>query len=726
MRNQNPSHVLVKASRDAKYKADKPSLKQIKHSVEWPCFDYKTNSLKQFEANWYALNHYHIEFLHGENTSYGNFLAVESLIKLGPVAMLQKDNEPHFYGVYAKQALRFPLNLGEYLGEIRSIEVANQDDDISYSFDLTNGTEINAKYKRSWHAMVNGTACDEAANVNVTLTNGKVYYSLKRNIKADEQLLVYYGDDYCFSDKRFLNVHHNWLESQQIFDQHAFFYQEKSELDPNLLKLLQLTQTMFVLPEPSVLTVECINLPGLAYDDHSDRLLPQNQQENITALHLACWQAKKEEVAQLLEKGADSNQQTSISGWSALHFIVLADYDLLTKTCLLERVAHHPGTSLKLQNSDEETILHLAIKTKQYQLIDKILCIDKKLVLYKGNSLKSCVNSKSECYLLQSIATHDINILNSLKKHVTSDEFEYYLNDFSRQDTLKHYLKTAHDQLHFDQWQEIEACIRSFVAKNQKLHTILNAVMLDVKKNRRVVHYNNEVFGGSQSSMAHSTRPIYDRAFPLYDDELAKELQDEIITQKVVQRPQTDFVDTFFKLGLRKKAYLLRTKAPLFGLMQTHLLSIHGVLMELLNKELDVLQQSNLKLLIPVYHELCQLIKIHLFYHHYDESRRKEYAPKLHHTISVYWMYAFIHAVSKNDLDLFITDEQIKQKLKSFIIPVDIQSAENQLLRYAQNNVHFLSDPRELMTFKTQLKEALHRLSSHYLLDDAPQMSPVS
>lgn len=359
------------------------------------CFDLGSCPYDELSNTLSASYAYRVEFMQQPRS---DLRAIEEDLFIGPVAVLKKsENSGMCWGVFAKQDFicHGERLLGQYLGEVKqSNKPKKQDTAFDYTFDFNDGTCIDAKYKRGWPAMVNSASCYESANVIAKKSGHAVYYYLLRTIKAGEQLLVYYGDDYRCQNKRFLNPTDNWQESSQKFNQHAAIYTVHESQDRDFLSLFDFPQAKFAIPDPiKSETYVSIDMPILAYKN-TTKLLPQHQQENITRLMLACWAGHFDYAKHLLTLGANPNQQTSIRGYSCLHMVLNSPHlNAQQKIAMIDCVLDAAGTALKLQDWHDDTILHLAIKTKQVEVAASILKRDAGASRYgEHKSIRDCLN----------------------------------------------------------------------------------------------------------------------------------------------------------------------------------------------------------------------------------------------------------------------------------------------------------------------------------------------
>ena len=185
------------------------------------------------------------------------------------------------------------------------------------------------------------------------------------------------GSRYKYSqEKKFLKSIDNWRESHDIFNDHADFYCPSPKImASSLVAFFKLDpDQLFAIPNIEKLTQESnhltgssnIDIPLLSYAHNGD-LLPQYQQENITPLLIACWEGRKEIVQALLYRGANPNIQSSIQGYSALHLVISAPYDLSRKIDLIHILVQH-NAILVLKDKNNDIILNLALRNKDVEL----------------------------------------------------------------------------------------------------------------------------------------------------------------------------------------------------------------------------------------------------------------------------------------------------------------------------------------------------------------------
>ncbi len=323
----------------------------------------------------------HFEYLHTRpaNNEYAN---IEQQLFLHQVALL--GTQGHNTGVFTSKEIGKGTFLGEYLGERRTFD---KEKNLDYVFKLGDDSEqcIDATQKRNWTAMVNSSSSADTANVTSCIIKNHIYYKAIANIQPDQQLLIYYDDDYTFESNvhRFLKPDDTWLDSNDMLTLYANLYQpEIKTLDDE-----RFISTVFKLSPGTLFNVPVLNqkagkpdLPLLAIHPETMQAEPQSRQENITLLMMHCWNGSLVNAKKLLKHGANPNIQTSISGVSALHVVIAAPYSIELKTSLIECLLQH-GAILTLQDKLNRSVLHLATEYQDLDLIKYLCAIDAKKCL---------------------------------------------------------------------------------------------------------------------------------------------------------------------------------------------------------------------------------------------------------------------------------------------------------------------------------------------------------
>ncbi|MDF1758382.1 MAG: hypothetical protein P1U74_08815 [Legionellaceae bacterium] len=361
-----------------------------------------------------------IEYIRPTKTS---FKAFQNKLKLGFVSLLENSDGKQVLGVYATEDIwvgpREKKVAGIYRGNV--ITENQESYTSSFIFEYPNGDIVDASERCNWTAIVNGTLSDQMSNLKIGKGRdfyGQYYieYYLDGGenglfIPAKSQLLINYGSTAKYDDfkygKRFAAPHHDWRCSNEKYtSQH---YETKTKTLPEqFLNLFSIpANTHFAVPKRSV-TLDCFDLSYLSCTPSknltkSASFLKQNQQENITPLMLACWEGNIERVQELLERGANPNIPSSISGLSAFHIIVLSPNPITTKTQIIElliekrsgaapcdengrilAVKHNltlrnqqiywcNSGSLTLQDANESSVIHRAIAMNDCQLVSYLL-----------------------------------------------------------------------------------------------------------------------------------------------------------------------------------------------------------------------------------------------------------------------------------------------------------------------------------------------------------------
>lgn len=396
--------------------------RSLREDISAPYYDFSSpQDFGRFNEVLTSSNPYPVQFVLQKNGAMGDFAYIEEDLLIAPVAVLQKNHmSQKILGVFAKKDFKHHVDLclGEYTGELMQTKAVerNKQFDADYAFDLKNGTTLTAKSHRGWPAMVNATSCYESANVQAKEIKGRVYFYLIRSIKASEQFLIYYGDDYKFKDKRFLNPSDNWAESIDKYNQYKNFYKPKKTLDRALVELLALGTKQFAIPNSAqIRNCTSVDIPILACSHHEEFLL-QNKQENMSLLMLACWQGDIVLVQDLLTLGSNPHQQTTIHGYSALHFIVLSPHlNQDQKIELIETIVNMAGSTLKLQDSNDETILHIATKTHQTNLVQYILRKNATMSRYgTEKSILNCINVHDQDIFVMAMSSPHLDMIEKI------------------------------------------------------------------------------------------------------------------------------------------------------------------------------------------------------------------------------------------------------------------------------------------------------------------------
>lgn len=657
-----------------------------------------------------------ITFLHDNRFSH-----VQSRIQLAPVALLQKEQNAKFYGVYAKEDLEANLELGEYLGEILPTRGTDKDTNVDYSFDLENDFEVNAKTQRSWHAMVNGTSSPDVANVSVEKRienkSPHIYYYLNRPIKRGEQLLIYYGDQYKFLDMRFLNPTDNWEHSDEKIKRHATYYKLNQTLPEQFSKLVGMGCKLFAVPDAQKITPECVDLPILAVDERGV-YLPLCQQENVTLLHQACFMGDIKLAKKLLRMGANPNQQLSITGWTPLHFVILSDQAFEQKKELINVIMSAPNVSLRLQDRYERSILHFAVDTEQVDLITHLLDLNKVVVASQhiniDESLTACLNEKNQCYLTLAIEKRNMAVLNALKKYITKKEIVFYLNDFNSEPFVLA-LNNACQFSSPSEWRDIKQFIVGLIGTNDALNqSRLTALMPSQEPSpQQIVPIKSTI-----------SEPIKNNRTPVLDNKKTSKTTASVKFFK--PSPQSDR-SSYLKINRPEAVQRLGCGAEFVRLVNAYsmmpYLNDEEVFQWFKQNETGIhehIKRANFDEsdgVVKIFNLLKKFRLIRDFYFSPNDNTllSLDNNPELFAAISSNWHYAFICAAfGVNNLDTFINNETLKQKTKQQLIygRNDIEFLAGNLAMYAKSNVSFIKWSHENM--KQQLKNKLEIVFDAY------------
>ena len=390
--------------------------------------------------------HYHYQ----SNSSQGDFTDIEAeYIEIKKVAVLQEEGNQAYWGAFAKQEMRGPLLLGEYFGSVRTVpkEGSKAEDKLTdhqfYNcFQLSNRKALEpAELEEFWPRKANCASCEQTANIAIQPYGNRVFYAIPRGvtIRQGEQLLPFYGEEYTFNSKVFLNPSDNDEESSTKLQNYPYV-PRKVNLDRQLLTNLHISATTkFSKPSLEHLDIDTINLPLLAHDSKY-KVLPQCEQENITLLHLACWMGGEEaaeNIHALLEKGANPNQQTRKMGLSAVQAIVMSPHYANTSqkiACITQ--LQNAGAILMLQDRAEASVLHCAIKSEQMELARHLITLE--------HGLTALVNDDDQDFFLYAVTIASTTALDGLGPFITPR----YLNDYIKHDEELDYLNRTLKKLH--------------------------------------------------------------------------------------------------------------------------------------------------------------------------------------------------------------------------------------------------------------------------------------
>lgn len=398
---------------------------------------------------------------------------------MAPLAVLNRsENATKIWGVFASKKIKFnPSNpvIGEYTGELVRINATNIDDH-SYVFNLSHieTIGIDAKRKRNWTAMVNGSASSATANVEACVDGEKIDYVLKRTINPGEQLLIFYGNDYQHDrdNFRFLNTTNNWLESSDILRLHEKKY-IKNELQPAFAALFtSLVDLTVMIPAWNEKKIDSMfnSLPILSC--LRDTVLPQSQQENITLLMLYCWHGSVEKITKLLKQGVNPNTQSSISGVSVFHIIAKAPYSLRKKKKIIALLLDS-NADICLQNKNGETLLNFAIHADDIGLVT--------FLMQNHRELTNVIDQDDLDCFVYAIRHGSFNIITLLQHAITQNDLMLYEKNHQLERAFDHLFKrpiAPQDQLN------IARIIVNLVAENWTLTTQLIEVINQLKADK--------------------------------------------------------------------------------------------------------------------------------------------------------------------------------------------------------------------------------------------------
>lgn len=418
--------------------------------------------------------HYHYQ----SNSSLGNFADIEAeYIDIKPVAALKIRSNDAYWGAFTKKEIRGPLRLGEYFGAVVNVpaEGSRKEDHLTdhefYNcFQLTDTTAlVPDEAEEFWPRKANCAPCQQTANIHIERAGNRVFYTVPNGITIPEgaQLLPFYGEEYTFEDKVYLNPTDNEEESQDKLGRYPYG-PAGSTLDAQLLKSLDLpASSQFYKPLLKQLNTQTVNLPLLRHDARG-RVYPQHQQENPTLLHLACWMNDAKTFNALLQHGVYLNQQTSSVGFSATHAIVLSPRyrSSAQKINLLTRIKQEGG-SLLLQDVEETSILHLAIKTGQIAIAKAIIKLEP--------GITSLVNNDDQDYFLYAISMNAIEALEELSAAYSSRFFNDYVTDKQTFNSLVKTIKSVRHKTSTEAFEQLESTVMTIV--NDKKPALYNMLL---------------------------------------------------------------------------------------------------------------------------------------------------------------------------------------------------------------------------------------------------------
>jgi|GEM_PF-5580735 len=418
----------------------------------------------------------HVTMEHNTNDTQGDGGDREYDVFIGPVPVLQETEDYPIYGVFANKDIHLengsmPLFLGEYQGDY--IE-AQESEDI-YAIDAGSGYVVSAKERGSWARMVNTTDSEDTANVSYVSRGQKVYFYLIRELKAGEQLLVYYGEDHELEIKRFLHKSDNWQTSEERYKSHRDLY--RMEVKDGIT---------YAVPIIDALDARTIDLPILKQASDGT-FLPQHQQENKNLVIWACEQGDFGLLQYALSLSPDTNMQTRIGGCTALHAVMRNPLlDASEKIRFLDALLTNKNTLLHLQDKDEDSILHIAIAQEEVELIAYILKAREGRASKTNTDIHDCVNDKGHDFIFAALNTGSVDVINALRPFMQSYDLEHVIDD-DHADLLAEIWQELKSSSDFERLCEIKASFKSLFAKESEhdlatLDTCLDISMPGEKK----------------------------------------------------------------------------------------------------------------------------------------------------------------------------------------------------------------------------------------------------
>ncbi len=322
-----------------------------------------------------------------ENLNFFN--AFENKIFISPVSALSSQEK--IMGVFAKEPIgnqyRYKYCAIYQTEKIKS--EGNESDAAYYTFTLDDEYDLSGEKKRTWPALVNSASSKHFANLEAEIQNGQVTFRVLKNIQPNQQLLIWYGDTYSYpkGEKRFLTPDDTSLSAEERYRMSANLYDKKPLVDLELNTLLGYgPDTVFIVPKRAQL--ESLHMPY--YARKKDGF--ESQQQNLTHLHLACWQGNIELVESLQKLGANIHYQLLERGFTPLHLLILSKHKLSIKFKIFEYILEtYKSIDLFLQDQEDYDILTHLIITNQLDLLEKIL--DKYAPKFKRNRNESMLYS---------------------------------------------------------------------------------------------------------------------------------------------------------------------------------------------------------------------------------------------------------------------------------------------------------------------------------------------
>ncbi|XP_046848006.1 PR domain zinc finger protein 14-like [Xenia sp. Carnegie-2017] len=99
--------------------------------------------------------------------------------------------------------VKINTRFGPYRGEVLSLKDAEDGRDPSYMWEILQGGKIvyciegKDLAQGNWMRFVNCARFEEEKNIIAYQYNGEIYYRVYKEIEADKELLVWYGDEYA-------------------------------------------------------------------------------------------------------------------------------------------------------------------------------------------------------------------------------------------------------------------------------------------------------------------------------------------------------------------------------------------------------------------------------------------------------------------------------------------------------------------------------------------------
>lgn len=313
-----------------------------------------------------------------------------------PFMVASVDKLPGNCGVYTRQSICLsdqPVCIGRYKGESITLKNGARLKDESYAY-CANGHEnvqtyIDARKQGNWTRFINHSTNPNVA-VDVDQNNNLLCY-LVRDVKAGEQLLVNYGENYDFGShkKIFLNSSDNWQNNQTLIETNNYFFLNNTGENRTHIRCLK--QNGFISGNqchvPYVTMAILENNPALLQLFHFDHslTLPLIDIKNRTAvqsadcemalpIHIACAIAYKEGAEFLLALQPNCiNDSLALSGLTPTMLLIKSPVTKIDQKMPLLEMLIEKNANLSLQDKSGYSAAHWCVLNNEPKLLDKLL-----------------------------------------------------------------------------------------------------------------------------------------------------------------------------------------------------------------------------------------------------------------------------------------------------------------------------------------------------------------